>query len=101
MIKDITLGQYFPGESVIHRVDPRFKLILTLIFIVMVFTASTPAGYAVVFAFLSYVIIASRISLKLVIRSLRPIFIFMLFTAVLNVLYVKGGTVLVHWKFIN
>jgi len=101
MLKDITLGQFFPGNSVIHRVDPRFKLILTIWFIVMVFTAKTPLGYAAVFALLLYIIITSGISARVIMRSLRSLIIFIIFTAVLNVFFTKGDTILVHWRFIE
>ena len=73
MLKDITLGQYFPGTSIIHKLDARIKLILTILYIVMVFTAKTPAGYLLVFALLLFVIFSSRISLKLIVRSLKSL----------------------------
>ncbi|MBR6740446.1 MAG: energy-coupling factor transporter transmembrane protein EcfT [Clostridia bacterium] len=101
MLKDITLGQFFPGQSAVHRVDPRFKIVYTLWFIVMVFTASTPCGYALVFLFLLYTVLISKISVKLILKSLKPILIFMIFTAVLNLLYARGETVLWSWKFIT
>ena len=101
MLKDITLGQYFPGNSVIHRIDARIKLILTILYIVMVFTASTPCGYLVVFGFLTYVIAASRISPRLILRSLRSLIIFIAITALLNIFFTPGETVLFHWKFLT
>ena len=66
MLKDITLGQYFPGNSVIHKLDPRMKLVLTILYIVMVFTAKSPAGYAIAFGLLAFVVLASHISPKLI-----------------------------------
>ena len=101
MLKDITLGQYFSGKSAVHRIDPRFKIIYTVWFIAMVFTAKSPAGYAAVFALLLATVIISRISPRMILKSLKPILIFMIFTALLNLLYSRGETVLWTWKFIT
>ena len=101
MLKDITLGQYFPGNSVIHKLDPRMKLVLTILYIVMVFTAKSPAGYAVAFGLLAFVVLASRISPKLILRSLRTLIIFIAITALLNVFFTPGENVLFSWKFIK
>lgn len=101
MLKDITLGQYFPGNSIIHRLDARIKLILTILYIVMVFTAQTPGGYLTVFALLLFVILSSHISIKLVFRSIRPILIFVAITAVLNIFFTPGEHILFQWKFLK
>jgi energy-coupling factor transport system permease protein len=101
MLKDITLGQFFPGQSVIHRLDPRFKLILSIWFIVMVFTAQTPLGYGAVFALLLYVVAASRISPRIILKSIRSLVVFIVFTALLNVFFTTGETVIFRWKFID
>ncbi len=101
MIKDITLGQYYPGSSVIHRIDARFKLIFTMLYIVMVFTAKTLGGYALTFALLLYIILSSRVSVRIILRSLRTIIIFLVFTAVLNVFFTRGETILFEWRFIT
>ena len=100
-MKDITLGQYFPGTSIIHKIDARVKLILTILYIVMVFTAKTPAGDLLVFSFLLFVILASRISPKLIFRSLKSLVIFIAITAVLNVFFTPGENVVFEWKFIK
>jgi energy-coupling factor transport system permease protein len=101
VLKNITLGQYFPGNSLIHRIDARFKLILTALFIAMVFCAKTPAGYGLIAAFLIFVVADSRIPPRLILKSLRSILIFIVFTAVLNVFFTKGETVLFSWRFLT
>ncbi len=101
MLKDITLGQYFPGNSVIHRLDPRFKLVFTLLYFVMVFTAKTVGGYVTVFLLLAGTVACSRIPPKMILRGLRTILIFIVFTAVLNLFFTGGERLLFKWKFIE
>ena len=90
MISDITLGQFFPGESVIHKLDPRTKIILTLIFIVSVFLAATPIAFIWLLLFTVSIIAISRISFKVILKGIKPIIIVLIFTAVLNVFMTKG-----------
>ena len=73
MLKDITLGQYFPGESVVHRLDPRTKLLFLIIYIVALFTASSWISYGVVFLFLATAIAISHIPLKSIVRGMKPL----------------------------
>ena len=94
MLKDITLGQYFPGNSVIHRLDPRTKLLMLVVYIVALFTAGGWAGYGVCFAFLALVIAISHSPLKNIIRGMKPMVVILLFTAVLNLFMTDGDTVL-------
>lgn len=101
MLKDITIGQYFPGNSVLHRMDPRMKLVLTLLFIVLVFIPHSWIGLGAMAALLAVILALSRLPVKLIWRSVKPILPVIVFTAVLNVLYVTGGTVLVSWYFIR
>ena len=101
MMKDITLGQYFPGNSLLHRLDPRMKLVLTLFFIVLVFLPRNWWGLLTVGLFLLLVICLSRLPLRLMWRSTKPVLFLVLFTSILNVLYVHEGTVLVHWGFLR
>jgi len=100
MLKDITIGQYFPGHSVIHRMDPRMKILLSIAYIVMLFVAKGFSGIAVgvVFLALSYAI--SRIPLSLIGKSLRPVIPILIFTAVLNMFFVEGDP-LFKWHFIT
>ena len=96
MLKDITLGQYFPGDTVIHRLDPRTKLIGTVVFIAALFTAKGFAGYAAVIAFLALVMLLSHIGPKAVLKGLKPLIYIIVFTAVLNIFFTPGDIV---WQF--
>ena len=99
MLKDITLGQYYPGDTLVHRLDPRTKLILTLIYIVALFTAILYAGYLLVFLFLASSILISRIRLKNILSGLKPLVIIVLITGILNLFYTKGEHLLMHfWR---
>ena len=100
MLKDITLGQYFPGNSVIHRLDPRTKLIMLVVYIVALFVAQGWIGYAVMLAFLAICIAISSIPLKSIVRGMKPMVVILAFTAVLNLFMTQGETVLVSfWIF--
>ena len=90
MISDTTLGQFFPGESVIHRLDPRTKIILATIFIVAVFVANNPLSFAVLAIVTVALIATSRISAKVMLKSIKPIVFILLFTALINVFMTKG-----------
>lgn len=100
MIRDITLGQFFPGNSVIHRLDGRIKLALTFLLIIFVFIASSAVSTALIVAAVLALMALTQVPFKMYLRGLRPILIIVLFTAVLNIFYVKTGTPLIHWKFI-
>ena len=97
MLKDITLGQFFPGATPVHRLDPRTKLLLLIVYIVALFLANNWAGYAVTAAFLIFVTALGRIPFKSMTRGLKPMLIFIVFTAVLNLFYTQGGVLLVDW----
>lgn len=101
MLKDITLGQYFPGESVIHRLDARFKIILITLFIVMLFVTQKALGLAVGGVFCLFAIVLSRIPAKMFVKSIKPIVPILIFTSLLNLLFIDKGTVLFAWKFIH
>ena len=90
MIRDITLGQYFPGESVIHRLDPRVKIIATLLFIVELFIVDNFIGFAVAAVYLGAVIAVSKVPLSFIVRGLKPIIVILLFTFALNIFMVDG-----------
>ena len=99
-LKDITLGQYFPGTSPVHRLDPRIKLLCTIAYIVALFLAKGPATYAVVFAVLAVSVAVSTVSPRSILRGLKPVVFLLIFTAVLNVLYYPGEHVLCSfWVF--
>ena len=101
MLKDITLGQFFPGKTFVHRLDPRTKLILLAVYIAALFCAKWFVSYALVLAFLITVTAVGRIPLRSMTRGLKPMLIFIVLTAVLNLFYTRGGTLLVDWKFIH
>ena len=95
MIRDITIGQYYPGYSVVHRLDTRLKLILVLAFMVSVFLVSDFIGYAFVLIFLAIIISISKVPLRFILRGLKPVFIIIALTFVLN-LFMTSGDVLVE-----
>lgn len=99
MLKDITLGQYFPGTSVIHRLDPRTKLLGVILYIVALFLAKSWISYGVVLCFLIFAISVSKIPPKSIVSGMKPLVIILVFTGVLNLFYSDGGVVLVKlWK---
>jgi len=99
MLKDITLGQYFPGTSVIHRLDPRTKLLGVILYIVALFLAKSWISYGVVLAFLIFAISVSQIPPKSIVSGMKPLVVILIFTGVLNLFYSDGGVVLVKvWK---
>lgn len=97
MLKDITLGQYFPGKSVIHKLDPRTKLIWLVVYIIALFSAGNWVSYGVVFLFLAVVIGVSTIPLKAIVRGLKPLLLIMIFTGILNLFFTTDGKVLVSF----
>ena len=101
MLKDITLGQYFPGNSPVHRLDPRTKLIMLVVYIAALFTAGNWLSYGVMLAFLGVVIAISRIPLKSVVSGMKPLVTILIFTGVLNLFFTDGETVLVHFWVIT
>lgn len=96
MLKDITLGQFFPGKSPIHRMDPRTKLILTVVYIVALFIAENWISYLVMMVFLVSCIKISSIPPKSIVRGMKPLVFILMFTAILNLFYTDGGIVLVR-----
>ena len=90
-LKDITLGQYFPGNTLLHRLDPRTKLLGTVAYIVALFLAKGIVGYAVLLAVLAALIAVSRVGLKTILRGMKPILVIIIITAVLNLFYTPGA----------
>ena len=97
MLKDITIGQYFPGDTVVHRLDPRTKLILVIVFIAALFLAVDWISYAVMFAVTALCVRVSTIKLKSLLKGLKPLIFIILLTGILNLFYTKEGTVLFDW----
>ena len=90
MLKDITLGQFFPGDSFVHRLDPRTKLIMVVLYIVALFVAANWISYLVVFIFLAVSIKISTISLKTITRGMKPVLMIVVFTGILNLFFTQG-----------
>ena len=101
MLKDITLGQFFPGTSPIHRLDPRTKLVMLVVYIVALFSAKSWASYGICFAFLAGCIWLSRIPLKSIVKGMKPLVMILIFTGVLNIFFTAGDTVLVSFLGIS
>lgn len=101
MLKDITLGQYFPGNSLVHRLDPRTKLVMLVVYIVALFLAKSWISYGVMLAFLASVILISRIPLKSIVRGMKPMVVILVFTGFLNIFLTAGETVWVSFWIIT
>ena len=101
MLRDITIGQYFPGDSIIHKLDPRFKIVITFLYIIMLFSGGNYICLAVGAVFTFGVILLSRIPLKMFFKSVKPLLIFLIITALLNLFLMTTGNVLWEWKFLK
>ena len=101
MLKDITLGQYFPGNSRVHRLDPRTKLIVLVAYIVALFMAKSWVSYALCLAFLGISIAVSKIPLKSIVKGMKPLVVILVFTGILNLFFTEGETVLVSFWVIT
>lgn len=100
MIKDITIGQYLPGESPIHKMDPRVKILMSFIYIIVLFIVSNYTGYLIVAAFTLAMIMMAHIPFKYIFKGLKPILWIIVFTALLNI-FLTPGNVIWSWKFIS
>ena len=98
MLKDVTLGQFFPGSSIVHRLDPRCNLLLTIVYIAALFTAKSYVSYAVMLIITGVCIALSRIPLKVILRGLKPLWIIIALTAVLNIFFTPGRELVSFWK---
>ncbi|ENK1244419.1 energy-coupling factor transporter transmembrane protein EcfT [Clostridium botulinum] len=101
MIKDITIGQYIPGDSFVHKLDPRIKIIISLIYIIDLFLVNNFKGYIFIVLFTLAAILISKIKFKYIYKGLKPIFILVIITAILNLFLTPGDTLLFKWKFIT
>lgn len=99
MLKDITLGQYFPGNTVVHRLDPRTKLILVVVFIVTLFSAKWFLTYGLVFVILAAIIALSKIQPKVILKSMKPLLVVIALTGILNLFYTQGTPLVHFWIF--
>lgn len=101
MIKDITIGQYFPGNSVIHRLDSRVKLLLDILYLVILFSAQSYTGLLVGMLFMVVCYMLAKIKFVMILKSIKPILPLMLITGVLNLLFIKGEEPLFSWWIIS
>ena len=99
MLKDVTLGQYFPGDTVVHRLDPRTKLILVVVYIVALFCAKSYVSYAVVALFLIACMCLSHIRLGVIVKGLKPLLFIIILTGLLNMFYTPGRELVHFWIF--
>ena len=100
MIRDITLGQYYPGDSWVHRLDARTKIIATLLYLIELFVVNNFYGFIIITVALFTVIAVSKVPLKFIFRGLSAVFLIIAFTFLLN-LFMVDGRVLWHWKFLT
>lgn len=99
MLKDITLGQYFPGTTVVHRLDPRTKLLMLIVYIVALFLCKWFVSYAIMTAFLVTAVALSKIKPKALVKGLKPLLIIIVFTAIINMFYTDGRILVQFWIF--
>ena len=98
---DVTLGQYFEGNSFLHRMDPRVKLVVAIAYIVMLFLANSVGAFIFVLAVTAFIILFSGVPIRTILKGLKPILFLVAFTAILNVFWFKGETLLFEWRFIT
>ena len=101
MIKDITIGQYFPGNSFIHKLDARTKIVFTVVILIFMFICKNFYSLGVLCGFSVFVYLLSRISPKVVLKSLKPLIPIVLLTTLLQLHYIKDGNVVFQWRFIE
>ena len=89
-LKDITLGQYFPGNTIVHKLDPRTKILIVVLYIVALFCANSFVAYGVLFVLLSVCILISKIKLKTILKGLKPVLFIVIITGLLNLFYTPG-----------
>ena len=101
ILLSISIGQYYPKDSFIHKLDSRVKLILTICFVVMILNADSIVNYGTVLFILFSVILLSRVPFKIVMKSVKKIMIIILFTIFVNLFFIKDGNYIVNFYFIN
>ena len=100
MIRDITLGQYYPGDSVLHRTDPRTKILLTMLYMIIIFAARSYTGYIMLSVFTLLAVVFSGVPVRHTLRSLKPVLFIMIFVILINMFTVSGRT-LFRFYFIH
>ena len=97
MLKDITLGQYFPGDTVAHRLDPRTKILLVTLYIIALFCAKSIVTYALLALVLAVCVRISKVGIRSLVRGLKPVLFIIIFTGILNLFFTPGDRYLVEW----
>lgn len=100
MLKDITLGQYFPGNSLIHRLDPRSKLLMVAVYITVIFLIRNFVGYGILAVFTLLFVLCSKVPLSFIVKGVKPIIFFIFITALFN-LFLTSGRELVRFSFLT
>ena len=108
MLKDITLGQYFPGTSIIHRMDPRIKIVSVFLLITAIFLANNYVSYVALILFVALIVALSRIHLRTILKSIKPVIFILIFTAMINLFFTSGdhlifslGFVHIYWEGVS
>lgn len=101
MIRDITIGQYVPGNSILHKSDPRLKIILTFIMMIFIFLVNTYWGYLLLTLFTAITVVTSNIPIKFVLRGLKPILFIVVFAGLINMFTISGTHVLFEFGFLR
>lgn len=101
MLKDITLGQFFPGKSILHKLDARFKILLMLAFVVLVFFADNLISFGYLLCLVVFMAVVSRISIKVLLQGLKPIVVISVFTALINLFWTTGTNPVFEFGFIH
>ena len=101
MLKDITLGQYFPGNSIAHKLDPRTKILLVTLYIIALFSAKGLLGYMVMAATLAVCVKISKVGFKSLVRGLKPLVVIIAFTGILNIFFTPAETYLLEWGILR
>lgn len=101
MMKDMTIGQFYNTDSVIHRLDPRVKIAFTLIYVLSLFFSRNPVLYIIAFAVLILYIRMSKVPMSFILKGLRALGMIILFTVVINLFTIQGASVLVEWRFLR
>lgn len=99
MISDITIGQYFPGNSIIHRLDARMKIVLTFLLIILIFLCKNFLSIAAAFVIIAAIVMMSKIPVKTILKSLKPLIFVVLLTVIFNLAYGQGEALVTIWRF--
>jgi energy-coupling factor transport system permease protein len=100
-MKGFSFGQYYPADSILHRLDPRMKIILALLYVITAFICKNTVGAAALLLSSIVLVLLSKIPVRTVLRSIRPVLFIIAFTAIINIFLTSGDTLLVEWKFIH